>query len=172
MKQTLLFNFAQGGSHVNASEFHDPNPGTYDFTTQVDNFAAKVAARAGLPPWRPDTTLFVAWLGTNDVYGAFVRHLSPAVYPDILDTFFAQLDRLRALGATTFLTLTPQRTPPPPPPPPPLTRSQRCSTSACTALATHSTRTSRAWCTRGTARCSRARRHGRPRRGCSSRCST
>lgn len=108
---SFFFNFAEGGAHVGAYEFNDPDlaPGLSDLTTQVAKFVAKTSQRRALPAWQPDSSLFVVWLGTNDVYGAFLRKFDTWIFDIILDAYFEQLDKLVAAGAEAFLIMTPER---------------------------------------------------------------
>lgn len=104
--QLLSYNLASGGATTDAKLVTPFAPTVLSFVDQVDLFYANLAAKPSYAPWTAADTLFGVWIGVNDVGNAWYRPEWPTLSVQIVDQYFAQVQRLFDAGARKFVFLT------------------------------------------------------------------
>ncbi|RPB15519.1 hypothetical protein P167DRAFT_459648, partial [Morchella conica CCBAS932] len=94
----LNYNFASGGAATNNSVVS--SSGT-PLTTQVATFLQYLGTGG---PWSSDDSLFVFWIGINDIGNSYYLDVDQvALHSELMDTIFNLVQQLYAVGARRFL---------------------------------------------------------------------
>ncbi|KAA8570500.1 hypothetical protein EYC84_002769 [Monilinia fructicola] len=98
----LSYNFASGGATTNASLVAPYAPTVLSLIDQVDQFVQYIPSG----PWSSSNALFGIWMGVNDVGNAYYLANYTTVLGQIMDSYFAEVQRLYRAGGRNFLFLT------------------------------------------------------------------
>ncbi|APA09198.1 hypothetical protein sscle_04g039680 [Sclerotinia sclerotiorum 1980 UF-70] len=98
----LSYNFAFGGATTNASLVAPYAPTVLSLIDQVDQFVQYIPSG----PWSASNTLFGIFMGVNDVGNAYYLSNYTTVLGQIMDSYFAEVQRLYDAGGRNFLFLT------------------------------------------------------------------
>ncbi|QSZ29920.1 hypothetical protein DSL72_004438 [Monilinia vaccinii-corymbosi] len=99
---TLSYNFASGGATTNASLVAPYASTVLSLVDQTNHFVQYIPSG----PWSPRNTLFGIWMGINDVGNAYYLANYTILLGQIMDSYFAEVQRLYDAGARNFLFLT------------------------------------------------------------------
>ncbi|CAD6445726.1 724eb808-abc8-4021-8606-5148c2cead92 [Sclerotinia trifoliorum] len=97
----LSYNFAYGGATTNASLVAPYAPTVLSLIDQVNQFVQYIPSG----PWSASNTLFGIFMGVNDVGNAYYLSNYTTVLGQIMDSYFAEVQRLYDAGGRNFLFL-------------------------------------------------------------------
>ncbi|KAB8299288.1 hypothetical protein EYC80_001366 [Monilinia laxa] len=98
----LSYNFASGGATTNASLVAPYASTVLSLIDQVNQFVQYIPTG----PWSSINTLFGIWIGVNDVGNAYYLANYTTLLGQIMDSYFAEVQRLYNAGGRNFLFLT------------------------------------------------------------------
>ncbi|RAL66942.1 hypothetical protein DID88_007724 [Monilinia fructigena] len=98
----LSYNFASGGATTNASLVAPYASTVLSLIDQVNQFIQYIPTG----PWSSSNTLFGIWMGINDVGNAYYLANYTTLLGQIIDSYFAEVQRLYNAGGRNFLFLT------------------------------------------------------------------
>lgn len=104
----LNYNFASGGAATNNSVVS--SSGT-PLTTQVATFLQYLGTGG---PWSSDDSVFVFWIGINDIWNSYALDVDQAaLHAKLMDEIFKLVQQLYDVGARKFMFMSVPRTHPP-----------------------------------------------------------
>ncbi|KAF7871718.1 hypothetical protein EAF04_003825 [Stromatinia cepivora] len=98
----LSYNFAFGGATTNASLVAPYTPTVLSLIDQVNQFVQYIPSG----PWSASNTLFGIYMGVNDVGNSYYFSNYTILLGQIMDSYFAEVQRLYNAGGRNFLFLT------------------------------------------------------------------
>ncbi|KAK3372643.1 hypothetical protein B0H63DRAFT_401399 [Podospora didyma] len=104
----LTYNFAAGGATTNATLVTPWKPEVLSLIDQVAQFSGSIASqpRPAYAPWTANNTLVGIWMGVNDVGNSWWKeNYTTEIVPQIMDTYFGQLQVVYNAGARNFVLL-------------------------------------------------------------------
>jgi phospholipase/lecithinase/hemolysin len=104
-KSTILtYNYAYGGATINGTLVAPFEPTVLSLIDQVNEFLAGAGKKPATSPWTSANSLFTIWIGINDLGNSFSNSGDRSAFSDLLLTeYFAQVQKLYAVGARNFL---------------------------------------------------------------------
>ncbi|KAG0134712.1 GDSL lipase/esterase [Tuber indicum] len=107
--ELLTYNLAYGGATINSTLVKPYIPTVLSFAEQVqDLFLPNLSPKSPTPitpAWEPEDSLFLIWLGVNDIENSY-RNVNPGdLHPSLMDEYFRLLEELYCVGARNFLLL-------------------------------------------------------------------
>ncbi|KAF9524984.1 hypothetical protein CPB83DRAFT_860362 [Crepidotus variabilis] len=99
----FTYNYAIGGATINRT-LVDPGPGRKTLTEQVDEFLSEAGTEPSATPWTSENALFSVYMGINDLQETYDLSGDRGAFSDLLlESYFAQAQRLYDIGARNFL---------------------------------------------------------------------
>lgn len=106
---TLNYNFAYGGAVVDASLVTPYESTVLTLVDQTAEFINNLSPAPSDEPWTSDNSLFALWFGVNDIGNTYYESNSTTLTGLILDSYFAQAQKLYDAGGRYFVFLTAPR---------------------------------------------------------------
>ncbi|PWW80066.1 Carbohydrate Esterase Family 16 protein [Tuber magnatum] len=107
--ELLTYNLAYGGATVNSTLVKPYLPTVLSFADQVQTlFLPKLSPKAPTPltpAWESENSLFLVWIGVNDVANSYQNGDYANFHGILMDEYFRILEELYYAGARNFLLL-------------------------------------------------------------------
>ncbi|KAF8250070.1 hypothetical protein K440DRAFT_580807 [Wilcoxina mikolae CBS 423.85] len=102
--EVLTFDFAYGGATIDSALVAPWKPTVLSLKQQVEDLFLGVlqSRKSSIAPWKPENTLFLIWIGINDIGNTYGNN-NFTFHTTLLDEYFGLVNKLYASGARNFL---------------------------------------------------------------------